>query len=52
MTRDTRYYPEPEEFRPERHLRSEPKLPGDKALLPSSFVFGFGRRYVSSEAPS
>ncbi|KAL1938292.1 hypothetical protein VTO73DRAFT_11743 [Trametes versicolor] len=49
MTRDTRYYPEPEEFRPERHLRSEPKLPGDKALLPSSFVFGFGRRICAGQ---
>ncbi|KAI0655730.1 cytochrome P450 [Cubamyces menziesii] len=43
MSRDTRYYPEPEEFRPERYLTSDGRLRED-VLLPSSFVFGFGRR--------
>lgn len=43
MSRDTRYYPEPEEFRPERHLRTEVKV-GDDYVSPSNFVFGFGRR--------
>lgn len=44
MTRDDRFYPEPEEFRPERHLNDD----GDGLLqdreLPNTFVFGFGRR--------
>ncbi|KAI0675616.1 cytochrome P450 [Trametes maxima] len=48
MTRDTRYYPDPEAFLPERHMPSEkqerPTLP------PSSFVFGFGRRICPGQA--
>ncbi|KAI0675604.1 cytochrome P450 [Trametes maxima] len=42
MTRDTRHYPEPEEFRPERYLEDKTRKEG--VLLPSSFVFGYGRR--------
>lgn len=43
MSRDTRYYPEPEEFRPERHLGFNTKA-NDEYVTPSSFAFGFGRR--------
>lgn len=42
MTRDTRFYPDPEEFRPERFMVPDGKK--DELLMPSSFVFGFGRR--------
>lgn len=42
MTRDTRFYPDPEEFRPERFMVPDEKK--DELLMPSSFVFGFGRR--------
>ena len=44
MSRDTRYYPNPEQFSPERYLATEVKDKGS-VLLPSSFVFGFGRRW-------
>ena len=39
MSRDPAYYPEPDEFRPERHLDRD-----GQHELPSGFVFGFGRR--------
>ena len=42
MTRDPSAYPEPEEFRPERHLRTGKLAPSKD--LPTSFIFGFGRR--------
>ncbi|KAI0655728.1 cytochrome P450 [Cubamyces menziesii] len=42
ITRDTRYFPDPEEFRPERYLVSDEEK--RDLLLPSSFVFGYGRR--------
>lgn len=42
MSRDTRFYPDPEEFRPERFMVPDEKK--DELLMPSSFVFGFGRR--------
>ncbi|KAI0640976.1 cytochrome P450 [Trametes meyenii] len=44
ITRDARYYPDAEEFRPERYLDSETS--GNATLLPSSFVFGYGRSRV------
>ncbi|KAI0364043.1 cytochrome P450 [Pilatotrama ljubarskyi] len=47
MTRDTRYFPEPEEFCPELYLVPDEK---EKLLLPSSFVFGFGRRVCPGQA--
>ena len=54
MSRNTDVYPEPEEFRPERHLSTVTAPGSEKAAgagaqvdLPSSFTFGFGRRYVS-----
>ena len=46
MTRDTDYYEDPEEFRPERHLNLDGDTLVDDKQLPSSFVFGFGRRSV------
>ncbi|KAI0776613.1 cytochrome P450 [Trametes elegans] len=53
MTRDTRYFLDPEEFRPERHLETDSDkatgLRGDR-LLPSSIVFGFGRRVCPGQA--
>ncbi|KAH9886921.1 cytochrome P450 [Cubamyces lactineus] len=42
ITRDTRFFPDPEEFRPERYLVSDEEK--RDILLPSSFVFGYGRR--------
>ncbi|KAI0753694.1 cytochrome P450 [Fomes fomentarius] len=48
MTRNTDHFPDPEEFIPERHLR-EAKLM-DAKELPSSFVFGFGRRVCPGQA--
>ncbi|KAF8331354.1 cytochrome P450 [Cantharellus anzutake] len=38
MSRDENYYPDPEEFRPERYLGENP------ALNPRDISFGFGRR--------
>ncbi|OJT11094.1 hypothetical protein TRAPUB_12378 [Trametes pubescens] len=52
MTRDTRFYPDPEDFRPERFI--VPDEQKDELLMPSSFVFGFGRRsavYAVSSFP-
>ena len=54
MSRDEAYYPEPDEFRPERHLgatspgsEKEARAGGEAPYeLPSNFVFGFGRRFV------
>ncbi|KAI0642043.1 cytochrome P450 [Trametes meyenii] len=48
LTRDERYYPEPDQFRPERHLKSDTE--DKEILLPSSFVFGFGRRVCPGQA--
>ncbi|KIJ28354.1 hypothetical protein M422DRAFT_189820, partial [Sphaerobolus stellatus SS14] len=42
MTRDTRYFANPEEFRPERFL--EEKLQDSLRADPLQIVFGFGRR--------
>ncbi|KAH9916572.1 cytochrome P450 [Epithele typhae] len=49
MSRDTEFWPEPEEFRPERHLvgLKEKSAHGE---LPSGFVFGFGRRVCPGQA--
>ncbi|KAH9853240.1 cytochrome P450 [Lenzites betulinus] len=41
-SRDTRYYSDPEEFRPERYLKDGKLSPG--VLDPGDFVFGYGRR--------
>ncbi|KAJ7177827.1 cytochrome P450 oxidoreductase [Mycena filopes] len=38
MSRDTTYYTDPEDFRPERYLQEEPELD------PNTYMFGFGRR--------
>ncbi|KAI0640913.1 cytochrome P450 [Trametes meyenii] len=48
MTRDPRHYSDPEEFRPERFLGLD--FENDKVPLPSSFVFGFGRRVCPGQA--
>ncbi|KAI0691739.1 cytochrome P450 [Earliella scabrosa] len=48
MTRDPSAYPEPEEFRPERHLRTGKLAPSKD--LPTSFIFGFGRRVCPGQA--
>ena len=44
MTMDQEFYPNPEEFCPERFLTPEGALIADDV----SFVFGFGRRYVGN----
>ncbi|KAJ7726908.1 cytochrome P450 [Mycena metata] len=38
MSRDTTYYTDPEDFRPERFLKEQPELD------PNTYMFGFGRR--------
>ncbi|KAI0632677.1 cytochrome P450 [Trametes polyzona] len=48
MTRDPRYYPDPEEFRPERYLVPEDQK--CELLIPSTFIFGFGRRVCPGQA--
>jgi cytochrome P450 len=40
MSRDTNYYTDPEDFRPERYLKEQPELD------PNNYMFGFGRRHV------
>ncbi|KAI0669083.1 cytochrome P450 [Trametes maxima] len=50
MTRDTRYYPDPESFRPERYLKAKSSSETGRALIPSNFVFGFGRRVCPGQA--
>ncbi|KAL1939472.1 hypothetical protein VTO73DRAFT_10028 [Trametes versicolor] len=42
MTRDTRHYPDPEEFKPERYLKDGKLNP--EVLDPGDFGFGYGRR--------
>ncbi|KAI9061910.1 cytochrome P450 [Trametes sanguinea] len=51
ITRDPVAYPDPEEFRPERftHLTGEGSADAD-IPLPSSYVFGFGRRICPGQA--
>ncbi len=44
MTRDTRHYPDPEEFKPERYLKDGKLNP--EVLDPGDFGFGYGRRSV------
>ena len=44
--RDENFFPEPEEFRPERHLpqiSDKQKVPDE--ANPTRIVFGFGTRY-------
>ena len=44
MTRDERFYPEPEAFLPDRHLNEKGDGLVQDRELPSTYVFGFGRR--------
>ncbi|OJT11069.1 O-methylsterigmatocystin oxidoreductase [Trametes pubescens] len=48
MLHDAKYFPEPEEFRPERHLEGDAEA--GNYVLPSSFVFGFGHRACPGQA--
>ena len=43
FSRDPKYYPDPEEFKPERYLM-EDGSPNKNVLDPRSFTFGYGRR--------
>ena len=44
-SRDPRYYPDPEAFKPERFLNEDGKI-HNKVLDPSNVAFGYGRRCV------
>ena len=44
MLRDENDYPEPESFKPERHLKNG--LPDLTVRDPATIMFGFGRRWV------
>ncbi|KAI1795388.1 cytochrome P450 [Ganoderma leucocontextum] len=50
MSRDERYYLEPEEFRPERHLNQDGDGLAQDRELPNTYVFGFGRRVCPGQA--
>ncbi|KAI0334310.1 cytochrome P450 [Cubamyces sp. BRFM 1775] len=50
MSREASDYPEPEEFRPERFLSTSGKSGKLDIPLPSSYVFGFGRRVCPGQA--
>ncbi len=48
-SRDTRYYPDPETFQPERFLLESGELNPD-VLDPAEMAFGYGRRSVRPPA--
>ncbi len=48
MSRDPLDFPDPTEFRPERWMQSVDKQGHRLPPRPEDFIFGFGRRYVSS----
>ncbi|PIL26282.1 hypothetical protein GSI_12038 [Ganoderma sinense ZZ0214-1] len=50
MTRDERFYPQPEEFLPDRHLNENGDGLAQDRELPSTYVFGFGRRICPGQA--
>ena len=51
MTRDLDFYNDPEEFLPERHLDMRSGVMRRDKEMPSSYTFGFGRRYVYTIFP-
>lgn len=50
MLHDPAVYPDPEAFKPERHLRvhedGRPKKDSEVPTDPTKIAFGFGRRWV------
>ena len=44
--RDERYFPEPEEFKPERFAEKPENAASEEIFNPFNSVFGFGRRYA------
>ena len=44
--RDERYFPEPEEFKPERFAERPENAASEEIFNPFNSVFGFGRRYA------
>ena len=46
IMRDERYFPEPEEFKPERFAEKPENAASEEIFNPFNSVFGFGRRYA------
>ena len=46
LMHDEKYFSDPHEFIPERHLKAGNETGATASLDPTAWVFGFGRRYV------
>ncbi|KAI0640914.1 cytochrome P450 [Trametes meyenii] len=50
MSRNSEFYPDPEEFLPDRHLCTDLHTRNEDVPPPSTFAFGFGRRVCPGKA--